>query len=450
MNVPQPLRPVQAPPGGGGGGGSGLGTQLSDPIGSMTASAFDTAMQKVWDAGIGLLRGALTLADDVASITPSSITGDAAHDPAALEAGSGVVDSAALWPSLVWLAAVIALGLFFYQLISVAARGGRGMFRAFTGPVQFGVAITLTTGAVATLLTAADGLTTMFLSVVTEQGDFASILDVPTVADRIGADPDLGDAEARPMLLGLAAFFGTIPAGIGFALLMVFRQAAVLVLIATIPIAAAALVADSTASIFWRSTRWIVAAVLVKPALALVLVVGVDLMARAEGVAGLLAGTAVLLVSLACPVLLFRLLAFVDPDTSAGAAVRSRREWRGLSEPGSDNGTTEAINTARFAERGSARRSSARETTVPHGGSTAGGARELGGTTAVATRDTGRAGPVSPADGTGSAAVPAAGPARRPTTTAAAERRRPVRAARFGDVDPGPRDRSDQPRLRET
>jgi hypothetical protein len=378
----QIVRPGQTPPGGsgsGGSGGTGLGTYLSDPVGSLTASAFDTAMQKVWDAGTRLLQGGFALADDVATVDLSSVTGDAAP----------------LWPSMVWLAAMIALGLFFYQLIAVAVRGGRGMFRAFTGPAQFGIAIALTTGAVATLLSAADGLTTMLLGGLSEQSDFASILDNPVVADRIGPDPDLGDVEdgVRSMLLGLAAFFGTIPAGIGFALLMVFRQAAVLALIATTPIAAAGLVAGSTASIFWRSARWLLAAILMKPALALVLLVGVDVMSRAEGVAGLLAGTAVLLVSLSCPVVLFRLLAFVDPATAAGMAVRSRREWRGLSEPGSDGGTSEAVNIARYAAQAS-------RVGGPHlGGSTAGGGHELGGTTA------GAAGTASPAGRAGAGVV---------------------------------------------
>lgn len=396
------VRPAQPPPPDGGGGG-GLGSYLSDPISSMTASAFDTAMQRVWDAGIQLLAGGFALADNVASIDPSSISGD--------PAGGSVADTASLWPSMVWLAAVIALGLFFYQLISVAVRGGRGMFRAFTGPAQFGIAIALTTGAVATLLTAADGLTTMFLNGLSEQGDFASILGNPTVADRIGPDPDLGDVDAgaRPMLLGLAAFFGTIPAGIGFAVLMVFRQAAILVLIATIPITAAGLVADTTASIFWRSARWILAAILMKPTLALLLLVGVNVMARAAGVAGLLAGAAVLLVSLSGPIVLFRLLAFVDPGTAAGAAVRSGREWRGFSEPGSDNGTSEATNIARYAEQAH------RPTTAHDGGPTASGEGELGGTTAApaTTRPTGGAavggagpGDVSTASATAGAGIP--------------------------------------------
>jgi hypothetical protein len=360
-------RPAQPPPPDGD-GGSGLGTYLSDPVGSMGASSFDAAMQKVWDAGALLLRGAFTLTDHVARFDPATMVGGSGAD----DAGSGF---ASLWPSMTWLAALIALGLFFQQLISVALRGGRGMFRAFTGPAQFGIAMALTAGAVVTMLTAADGLTTMFLSRLDDAGTFTALLD----DGRFSPEPDLGavEEEARSMLLGLAAFFGTIPAGVGLALLTVFRQAAVLVLVATIPITAAALVSDSTSGVFWRSARWILAAVLMKPVLALVLLAGVTVTTGADGVAGLLAGTTVLLVSLLSPVMLFRLLAFVDPATGAGEAARSRGRSRAFAEPAGDDGTSEAINVARF----SSGRAGAAGPGGHHGfGADTGG--ELGGSTA--------------------------------------------------------------------
>ncbi|WP_224390415.1 hypothetical protein [Pseudonocardia sp. ICBG1293] len=385
--------PAQPPPPDGD-GGSGLGSYLSDPVGSMGASSFDTAMQKVWDAGALLLRGAFTLTDHVARFDPATMLGGSGADAAE----GGFVS---LWPSMTWLAALIALGLFFQQLISVALRGGRGMFRAFTGPAQFGIAMALTAGAVVTLLTAADGLTTMFLSRLDDAGTFTALLD----DGRFGPDPDLGtvEEETRSMLLGLAAFFGTIPAGVGLALLTVFRQAAVLVLVATIPITAAALVSDSTSGIFWRSARWILAAVLMKPVLALVLLAGVTVTAGADGVAGLLAGTTVLLVSLLSPVMLFRLLAFVDPATGAGEAARSRGRSRAFAEPAGDDGASEAINVARF--------SSSR---VPGpGGHTAAGADtggELGGSTAH-DRPTGAVPALPSPVGRPSAASPAPGTA---------------------------------------
>ncbi|MBN9795479.1 hypothetical protein DMP17_43945 [Pseudonocardia sp. TMWB2A] len=371
-----PLQPAPPPDGGGGPSGPSLGDYISNPIGSAAQSAFDTAMQNVWNAGIWLLKAGFTLADQVSTVELDSVTGQSQG-------------ASSLWSSLMGVAGMIALGLFFFQLISVALRGGRGMFRAFTGPLQFGLAIALTTGVVVALLQTSDGLTEFFLSRLDGATSFDQALANDTVAARIGENPDLGEVEdsARSMILGLAALFGIIPAGIGFALQMIFRQAAILVLVATIPMLAAMLVADSTAPSFWRGVRWLLAAILMKPALALVLLIGVSVMARAEGVAGLLAGTAVLLVSLFCPMVLFRLLAFVDPGAGAGMALRSGGGSRGSSAPGADGGTSESINVARMARSGSG----------GGGGPSAGGGGELGGSTAASptagsTAAAGRAG----------------------------------------------------------
>ncbi|WP_226367366.1 type IV secretion system protein [Pseudonocardia sp. ICBG162] len=422
--VPPPL-PEPSP----GGGSSGKGDSGSGFLGSIVQSGFDAAMQKVWDAGVWVLRAGFELADQVSWVDPSTITGQAGQRPtppnpatagdapgAATGAGAGAADAAAaageqslsLWSSLVALATLIALGLFFYQLISVALRGGRGMFRAFTGPLQFGMAIALTSGMVAVLLGAADGMATFFLSQLGGDPTFGAVLAHDTVAARVGDNPDLANTEdnVRSMILGLAALFGVIPAGIGFALQMIFRQAAILVLVATIPLLAAMLVTDSTAPSFWRGVRWLLAAILMKPALALVLLIGVSVMSRATGVAGLLAGTAVLLVSLFCPMVLYRLLAFVDPGTGAGMALRAGGgDSRGSSAPGADGGTSESINVARMARSGSG---------GGGGGPSAGGGGELGGSTAASptggsTAAAGRAGGAGAAGGGSAAGGAAAG-----------------------------------------
>lgn len=383
-----PLQPAPPPDGGGGPSGPSLGDYISNPIGSAAQSAFDTAMQNVWNAGIWLLKAGFTLADQVSTVELDSVTGQSQG-------------ASSLWSSLMGVAGMIALGLFFFQLISVALRGGRGMFRAFTGPLQFGLAIALTTGVVVALLQTSDGLTEFFLSRLDGATSFDQALANDTVAARIGENPDLGEVEdsARSMILGLAALFGIIPAGIGFALQMIFRQAAILVLVATIPMLAAMLVADSTAPSFWRGVRWLLAAILMKPALALVLLIGVSVMARAEGVAGLLAGTAVLLVSLFCPMVLFRLLAFVDPGTGAGMALRSGGGSRGSSAPGADGGTSESINVARMARSGSG----------GGGGPSAGGGGELGGSTAASPTAGPTAGSTAAAGRAGGAGAGAAG-----------------------------------------
>lgn len=385
--------PAPPPADDGGGGWNPVSDLVGGSLGDIAQNAFSDAMQAVWDSAIWLLKGGFEIADTVSRVEPGTITGNDADNPdpiprpdgtlppppAPPEGAESAVDLGSLWSTMIWLAALIALGLFFYQLASVAVRGGRGMFRAVTGPVQFGVALAVATGAVAVLLTGADGLTTLFLSNLGEQGSFTAILDNPAVADRFGDNPDLGaDVEdgVRSMILGIAALFGVIPAAIGFALAMIFRAAAIMVLIATIPIAAACLISDSTVSMFWRPVRWLLAAVLMKPALALVVVIGVNIMSRTQGVAGLLAGTAVLLISLFCPMVLHRLLAFVDPGTGAGMAVRSAGGSRSAGEPGGDNGTSEMINTARATQKAY---------DIGSGGSSSSGAAggELGGSTAA-------------------------------------------------------------------
>ena len=62
---------------------------------------------------------------------------------------------------------------------------------------------------------------------------------------------------------------------------IIWRQAAILVLVATIPITAAGLLAHTTASWFWRGLRWTLAAIAVKPVLALIVVIGLSSLANA-------------------------------------------------------------------------------------------------------------------------------------------------------------------------
>ena len=129
-----------------------------------------------------------------------------------------------------------------------------------------------------------------------------------------------------------------IPAGLGFLLENIFRLAVFAVLVATSPITAAGLLADATASWFWRGLRWAITAAVLKPALALVLIIGVNMLSRPNGLSGLLAAAGVLLVALFCPFALYRLLAFVDPGTNAGMTARGFLNTSGLSGAPSGSG----------------------------------------------------------------------------------------------------------------
>lgn len=102
---------------------------------------------------------------------------------------------------------------------------------------------------------------------------------------------------------------------------------------------------DGTKSWMWKSLRWFLACALMEPLLALVLGMGVqfawagmpdgsgagsgtlasqlDGSDSAENIAMTVVGATIMLVACFTPMVLFRLLAFVDPGTASGASFRS-------------------------------------------------------------------------------------------------------------------------------
>lgn len=120
-----------------------IGDALDSAIKNMISSAFDAAMKAIWDASLALLRGAFGLANQFSVFTVDTHTG-----PIAI-----------LWPMMLWISGVLALGLFFWQLTLTNLRGGHGFMRLISGPTQYGIALAVTVGLVAGFLAAVDGLT---------------------------------------------------------------------------------------------------------------------------------------------------------------------------------------------------------------------------------------------------------------------------------------------------
>lgn len=272
---------------------------IGDSVGGVLGSALDEAMKGVWEAATGLMSAALSVVDSFSTFT--------------VDAHSGPIG--AIWPTLLTVSTAIALGLFFWQLTLASLRGGKGMMRAATGPVAYGIALAITVTGIAAALATADGLTNLILAKGLNVTNFSGAFTHTSVLGQVGN-------EVKAVALGLIGVIGVMPAALGWVLEIIWRQATILVLVATVPITAAGLLAHSTASWFWRGLRWTIAAIAVKPVLALIVVIGMSSLANATGPAGLLAGVAVLWVSLTSPMALFRLLAFVDPDTPSGQAFR--------------------------------------------------------------------------------------------------------------------------------
>ena len=315
-----------------------IGAALGDAVTSMVGGAFEAAMSALWEASLMLLRTAFGLADWFSVFSVSSTEGPLK----------------VVWPMMLWISGVLAIGLFSWQMIMTTLRGGRGFMRLVTGPVQYGIALAVTVGMVAAFLAATDGLTDGILSYGLRSRNFTDALSHTGFVGAVGNG-------VKAVVLGLCAIVGVIPAAIGYVLEMLFRQAAIEVLVCTVPLVAAGLLAGVTAPWFWRTARWLLATIAAKPALALALVLGVAIAGGAQDLAGLLAGIGVLMISLVAPFVLFRLFAFVDPHSDPGRVFRESLSGVGVDSYGLNNpalaallgaggggGAMEDANTGRF------------------------------------------------------------------------------------------------------
>lgn len=307
MPVAAPIRPTIWP-------FDDLGGAIGDALKNMITSAFEAAMNAIWTAALAVLKAAFSLADQFSVFTVSVTEGPLK----------------VLWPLMLWLSGIFALGLFFWQLVVTNLRAGRGFMRLVTGPVQYGIALAVTVGMVGTFLSAVDGLTSAILNYGLNAKTFSDAYSHTSLA---GATQGVTNS----VVLGIAAIIGVIPSGIGYVIEMEFREAATFVLVGAIPVVAAGLLANITAHWFWLTVRWLLAAIAMKPALAFALVIGVAMAGGAQGIGGLLAGVGALLISLFCPFVLFRLFAFVDPNSDAGAGFRDALSGLGISSYGSQN-----------------------------------------------------------------------------------------------------------------
>lgn len=279
----------------------------SAAVGAAT-DTWKAAMIGLWTAGVWLLQLAFKLID--AFTTPDvSATGPLA----------------AVLPTTLWLGLfVVSITLAMQLAVAVVRRDGKSLGRIVIGICQFGVVWVGYLAVAGLLIAAASGLTTGLLS---------SMLHIPSWSAYAGSNtwPRQLDDTAAASVLGLSALFLLIPASFAYVLIMLVREASLILLLATAPIAAAGLVNDTTKMWFWKTLRWFLASLLIAPAAALILGVGTSLSNGVISGAGTdtvaAAGTAVVgcvlvVIGALCPMTLFKLLAFVDPGTGSGAAMR--------------------------------------------------------------------------------------------------------------------------------
>ena len=281
---------------------------LGSAAAGAAADTWKAAMIGLWTAGVWLLQLAFKLID--AFTTPDvSPTGPLA----------------AVLPTTLWLGLlVVSITMALQLAVAVVRRDGKSLGRIVLGVCQFGVVWVGYLAVAGLLIAAASGLTTGLLSSMLHMSSWSAYAGSNTWPRQL-------DDTAAASVLGLSALFLLIPASFAYVLIMLVREASLILLLATAPIAAAGLVNETTKVWFWKTLRWFLASLLIAPAAALILGVGTSLSNAVISGAGTdtvaAAGTAVVgcvlvMIGALCPMTLFKLLAFVDPGTGSGAAMR--------------------------------------------------------------------------------------------------------------------------------
>jgi hypothetical protein len=322
------------------------------------ADGFTAMMMSLWSAALWLLQAVFGLLDQ--------FTSPQLDDP-------GLVH---LYGLTAGLSLVVAAVIGFVQLgLTAVRRDGRSLATLLTGLAQYGAVMAVWVGLCAAVVVGCGGLTQALLSQLLEVDSFSGYAAGTGWVDHV-----TGTVEAA--VLGVCALFLLIPAAFGYLLIMLAREGALLILVATFPIAAAGALGEGTRAWMWKSIRWFLVASLTAPLLALVLGLGVQIaqaaFPEADGVSthrsaqtpasstapsttsttddesppqahtatdslddasgtattdevpdtaanvGMaVVGGVIMLIGCFCPLALFRLLAFVDPGTGSGAAFRS-------------------------------------------------------------------------------------------------------------------------------
>ena len=277
--------------------------------GKLVTDSWTMAMLGLWNAGLWLLKLVLTIVD--AFTTPDLSAG-----------GPG----AQVYQMTFWIAGALMLLLTMVQLgMAAVRRDGRSIARVLTGTGQF---IMVWAGWIAfavTMVAACGGLTHAMMSKLLHIDKWAQFQPLGKISTQ-----DISDGTVATVLGFMGIFM--VFAAIGHLLVMLTRAGALMVLAATTPISAAGLVGDTGQSWFWKSLRWFIAAAFTPVVMILVLGIGVQMTSGvATGMTDDLQkaiGTAVpgvVLICIGCfsPLALFKLLAFVDPGTSSGSAMRA-------------------------------------------------------------------------------------------------------------------------------
>ena len=351
LGVPNPISAIEA------GAGNVVGAAASaagNAAVGVVSSGLNSVMEGLWTFMVTMLGGTFAWIDHLGAPNVDPRTGPLA----------GVM------PIMLWLGGAVLVILCFIQIGRGVLDGGRGFATLLIGIGQYSLITAGGLGFLAVLVTASDalalGLLKGGLNIDNWQGITAQNSVLTNAVHSVGG-----------VGVGVLAIFVLFPAVLGLVVETLVRNASILVLAATIPLLAAGLVQESTTRWFWIGLRWMIALLLMSPALALVIVLGLRTAAGAAGAGGasqgagtaavqVLIGLVVLLISLTCPWAMFKLFAFIDPSSVSGGRARgffgsgssggggSAPATGGTGSDGSDEATSNRFTNALSAGSGMA------------------------------------------------------------------------------------------------
>ena len=224
------------------------------------------------------------------------------------------VQTSSAWRISLYISGSVAFLVLLLQTASIAVgRDGAGLGFAVRGLVRYAVSIAAIVGLASAGLAAADGVSSYIVAATF--GDTAGLQTKMAVL--FGGQALISGGGAGLVFMFLFAF---VIAALTLLLWveLFIRNAAIVVLVVTSPIAAAGSMHQATSSWAKKTMSWTIAFIVMKPVLFLCLAIGVTRFGEATDLTRVLLGGAILAVAGITPFMLLKLFSFVD-DVGLGA-----------------------------------------------------------------------------------------------------------------------------------
>lgn len=295
----------------------------------LMAEGWTMIMLSLWGAGLWLTRVVLQLLE---IITTPDLSADG---PARV-----------IYQYMFGIAICLFMLLLVCQLgLALIRRDGRTLGQAVWGAIQFQFVGILWVTWCVVVFVGAGGLARVFLQTLLQVDSWAAF-------QPFGAfqGSDVTDAVIATVI-GVLGIFLVISA-LAHAVILLVASTTALVIAVTGIVSAAGLPFEPTRRWFWMSFRWFHAAAFTPVILVVVLGLGTQFTQGViiqgsdkitQDIAGAMIGIVLLCISCFAPLGLFKLLAFVDPGTNSGAALRAGMAasggLQGLLQGGRSNGS---------------------------------------------------------------------------------------------------------------